>query len=109
MDLAFSCKAFNVPSLLLRPRGVPGEGGGEIETFFSEGNFFLSEPCRISPDKPVSFFGGETGRETVLAVSHSAVNAGRVLAGSRRCTSPDDSVDVGDLGGGCSTSAWTVT
>ena len=99
IDLAFSCKALRVPSLLERPLVAPaGDGGGEIDTFFSEGSFFFSDPCRINPVIPPSFFGGETGKDTVLALSHNAVRAGSCLAGSNDLLSPEESVVVGEHG-----------
>ena len=104
MDLAFSCSALRVPSLRDLPRlPVPeppaGDGGGEMETFFSDGSFFFRELCRMSPLMPVSFFGGgATGSDAVLALSHNAVSAGSCLAGSRDLLSPEDSVLVGERG-----------
>ena len=99
IDLAFSCKALRVPSLLERPLVAPaGDGGGEIDTFFSDGSFFFSDPCRINPVIPPSFFGGETGKDTVLALSHNAVRAGSCLTGSNDLLSPEDSVVDGEHG-----------
>ena len=107
--MAFSCKALRVPSLLERPLVPPaGEEGGEMETFFSEGNFFLRDPWRINPVIPVSFLGGETGSDTVLALSHRAVRAGSCLAGSNDLLSPEDSVVVGEQGPPGSTWASTT-
>ena len=62
----------------------------------------------MKPVIPVSFLGGDTGSDTVLALSHSAVRAGSCLAGSNDLMSPDESVVVGERGPSGSTWASTT-